>query len=87
MFSPQDKEILSIFKEFAGTDNIYTINNAKLFGYFYSGTSFILSRRVLTEMEIKILEKGLDCAPMQKKRNKPEIKQDLKNFFRKMRLK
>ena len=29
-------------------------------GYFFSGTVFNVSHRVLTETEIKVLEKGLD---------------------------
>ena len=33
--------------------------------YFCSDTVFNLSKRVLSDMEIKILEKGLDYAPVQ----------------------
>ena len=46
-----------------------------------------LSRRVLTEIEIKILEKGLDYAPIQNKINEPELEHDFEEFCRKMRLK
>ena len=42
---------------------------------------------MLTDGEIKILEKGLDFAPIQRKINEPELKQDFKDFCRSMRLK
>ena len=35
--------------------------------------------------EIKILEKGLDYAPIQNKVNEPELRQDFDEFSRKMR--
>ena len=38
-------------------------------------------------MEIKILEKGLDYAPIQNKINKPEVRRDFEDFARRMRLK
>ena len=42
---------------------------------------------MLTDGEVKILEKGLDFAPIQRKINEPELKQDFKDFCRSMRLK
>ena len=42
---------------------------------------------MLTDGEIKILEKGLDFAPIQRKINEPELKQDFKDFCRSMRFK
>ena len=50
-------------------------------------TIFDLSHRVLTDAEIKVLEKGLDFAPIQRKINEPELKQDFNDFCRRMRLK
>ena len=44
-------------KNFKTTDN-------KLSGYFYSETFFNLSNRFMTDTEIKVLEKGLDFAPL-----------------------
>ena len=38
-------------------------------------------------MEIKILEKGLNYAPIQNKINKPELRKDFEDFARQMRLK
>ena len=42
---------------------------------------------MLTDAEIKILEKTLDFAPMQLQINEPELKQDFKDFCRSLRLK
>ena len=42
---------------------------------------------MLTDAEIKILEKRLDFAPIQRKINEPELKQDFNDFCRRMRLK
>ena len=42
---------------------------------------------MLTDAEIKILEKGLDFASMQRMINEPALKQDFKDFCRSMHLK
>ena len=67
--------------------NSYTTSESRLTGYFCSETIFNLSHRVLTDAEIKVLEKGLDFAPIQRKINEPELKQDFNDFCRRMRLK
>ena len=67
--------------------NINVTSESRLTGQFSSETIFNLSDRVLTDAEIKILEKGLDFAPLQCKINEPELKQDFKDFCRSMRLK
>ena len=41
----------------------------------------------MPDTEIKILEKGLDHAPIQNKVNEPELRQDFDEFSRKIRLK
>ena len=46
---------------------------------------FNLSHKVLTETEIKILEKGLDDAPIQKKINDPKLRKDFSEFCWSMR--
>ena len=46
---------------------------------------FNLSHRVLTETEIKVLEKGLDYAPIQKKINEPELRKDFSELCRRVR--
>ena len=67
--------------------NSYTTSKSRLTGYFCSETIFNLSHRVLTDAEIKLLEKGLDFAPIQRKINEPELKQNFNDFCRRMRLK
>ena len=51
-------------------------NEGRLVGYFWSNTVFNLSSKVLTDIEIKVLEKGLDFAPIQNKINEPELRSD-----------
>ena len=46
-----------------------------------------MSKKVLTETEIKVLEKGFDFAPIQKTLNEPELRRDFEEFFRRMRCK
>ena len=57
----------------------------RLQGCFCSDTVFNLSRKVLTDTEIRILEKGLDFAPIQNKINEPELRTDFEEFCRRMR--
>ena len=56
-------------------------------GRFCSDSVFNLSRRTLTETEIKILEKGLNFAPIENKINKLELQTNFNEFFRRMRTK
>ena len=67
--------------------NIHITSESRLTGQFSSEPIFDLNDRVLTDAEIKILEKGLDFAPLQRKINEPELKQDFKGFCKSMRLK
>ena len=65
-----------------------SITEAKsLKGYFCSRSVFNLSEKVLTETEIRVLEKGLDFAPIQKSLNKPELRKDFEEFSRRMQCK
>ena len=41
----------------------------------------------MSDIEIKILEKGLDYAPIQNKVNEPALRRDFEDFARRMRLK
>ena len=66
--------------------NTSTTDN-RLSGYFCSETVFNLSNWVLTDTKTKVLEKGLDFAPIQKKLNEPELRSDFNEFCRRMRLK
>ena len=64
-----------------------TTDESRLSGYFCSETMFNLSNRVLSDAEIRVLEKGLDYAPIQTKMNEPELIHDFNDFCRRMRLK
>ena len=61
--------------------------NGRMKGYFCSKTVFHLSRKVLTETEIRVLEKGLGFAPTPTRINESDIKRDFNEFSRKMRCK
>ena len=95
MLSTQDMEVLEILEElennananFTGCEHKYNTDDSRMKGYFCSDTVFNLSNKVLTEDEIKVLEKGLDFAPIQRKVNEPELRQDFENFCRRMRIK
>ena len=64
-----------------------TTIDERLEGHFCSDTVFNLSNRVLSENEIKILEKGVDFAPIQQKTNEPELRKDFEEFYRCVRTK
>ena len=55
--------------------------------YFCSDTVFNLSKRVFLGIEIKILEKSLDYALIQRKFNKLELNSDSEGFFKCIRIK
>ena len=60
--------------EVSGDSITEITSNNHLRGYFSSNTIFNLSHRFLTDPEIKILEKGLDFAPIQRKTNETELR-------------
>ena len=87
-------ELLEILEELQNSNEIISsdsscdvIPDKRLKGYFCSDTVFCLSGRVLSESEIKILEKGLDFLPFQRKVNEPELRRDFEEFCRSMRIK
>ena len=83
--------MLSILEELQSKSpsKAFNINdsNDRISGYFCSDTVFTLSKKVLTDIEIKVLEKGLDYAPIQNKINEPELRRDFEEFCWRMRLK
>ena len=95
MLPTQDMEVLETLEEmesnananFTGCEHKYNTDDSRMKGYFCSDTVFNLSNKVLTEDEIKVLEKGLDFAPIQRKVNEPELRQDFESFCRRMRIK
>ena len=57
LFLTQDKDILSIFVELEQVQSTSTRDSNRISGYFCSDTFFNLSKKVLSDMETKILEK------------------------------
>ena len=74
-------------KEKLVNNNRNCSDDTKISAYFCSDTVFNLSRRLLSEDETKVLEKGLDFAPIQNKVNEPELRKDFDEFCRQMRIK
>ena len=91
VLSFQDDELLRILKDLQNkksvNSNTNCSDNTRISGYFCSDTVFNLNRRVLSEDEIKVLEKELDFAPIQNKVNDPELRKDFDTFCRRMRIK
>ena len=95
MLSTQDMEVLEILEElennvnanFTGCEHKYNTDDSRMKRYFCTDTVFNVSNKVLTEGEIKVLEKGLDFARIQRKVNKLELRQDFESFCRRMRTK
>ena len=77
------RELVSILIDLENkTNNCETsaIGKTRFSGYFCSDTVSNLSRKVLTDNEIKVLEKGLDYASIQSKTNQPDYEMILKSF-------
>ena len=62
-------------------------SEGRLEGDFCSDTAFNVSQKVLTDIEIRILEKGLDFAAIQNNINEPDLRSDFEEFYRRMRTK
>ena len=95
MLSSREMEVLEILEELESNANAnfkvckhkYKTDDSKIEEYFCSDTVFNLSNKALTEDEIKVLEKGLDFATIQRKVNELELRQDFENFCRRMSIK
>ena len=91
--SSQDEDLVNILEELQNrtevSGNNITENTSinRLKAYFYSDAIFNLSHRILPDAEIKILEKGLDFAPIQTKVNEPELRKGFEEFCRRTRIK
>ena len=71
-FFVQDRGIFSILEELENNNEMENSSSkSRLIGQFCSDTVFNLSKRVLREVKIKILEEVLDCPPIQNKINEP----------------
>ena len=66
---------------------VLVTSEEKLSEYFCSETMLNLSRKILSDTEIKVLRKDLDLAPVQRKINKLEIRRDFEEFCRSVRTK
>ena len=84
-FCTQDKEILSILEELEQVQSTNITGSDRITGCFCSDTVFNLNKKGLSDMEIKILEKGLHYAPIQNKTNEPELRRNFEDFARRMR--
>ena len=84
----QDEGFVKILKDLdcskITSENANLYDESRFSGYFCSDTVFKLIKRVLSEIEIKILEKCLDYAPIQRKINEPELKSDFEEFSRRI---
>ena len=81
-------ELLSILEDLQHieiSENINVSNHIQ--GYFSSDTVFGLSKKVLSETEMKVIAKGLDFAPIQNNINGPKLRKDLEKVCRRMRIK
>ena len=89
VLSSQDEEVISILEELQRKSPSKAFNNSndRISRYFCSDAVFNLSKKVLTDIEIKVLEKGLDYAPIKKKINELELRRDFEEFCRRIRLK
>ena len=56
----------------------------RLKGYFCADPVFNLSQKALTEIKIKVLERGLGFVPTPNLINEADLRRDLKNFRRKI---
>ena len=89
----QDQELLSILEELQISDynlpqeRSVNIRGTRITGYFCSETVFDLINTVLTDIEIKVLQKGGGFAPIQRKINESELRQDFAEFCRQIRTK
>ena len=63
------------------------VTSKRIKGYFCSENVFNLSKKVLNEIEIKVLEKGLGFVPTPNIINEEDLRRDFGEFSRKMRCK
>ena len=68
------------------SNKVTATDEGRLQSSFCSKTVFNLSQKVLSEIEIQVLEKRLNFAPIQKSINEPELRKDFEDFSRRMRI-
>ena len=67
--------------------NRATLTDEQRVSLFCSRTVFNLSHKILTEIELKLLEKGLDFAPVKRTLNQSGLRKDSEEICRRMRYK
>ena len=86
-----DEEILNILEELQCSAGQRIVEECTekcgLTGNFVSDTVFNLSIKALSDTKIRVLEKGLDFAPVQNNINELELRRNFKEFCQRMRLK
>ena len=85
-----DEELVNILRSFETEKTpkkAAKVINERLEGYFCSKSKFNLSKKVLTETEIRVLEKGLGFAPTPSKISGTDLRADFNELARKMRCK
>ena len=89
--SSQDDELLYILEDLQNeklvNNNPNCSHDIRISGYFCLDTVINLRRRMLSEDKIKVLEKGLDFAPIQNKVNQHELRKNFDEFCPQMRIK
>ena len=63
------------------------VSNERLKGYFCSGTVSNLSKPVLTETKVRVLERGLGLVPTPNMINEENLRRDFNELSRKMKCK
>ena len=66
--------------EVSGDSITEIMGSNRLKGHFCSDTVFNLGHMVLPRAEIKILEKGVDLAPIQRKINERKLRNNFEEF-------
>ena len=84
-----DEELVNILHDMHKSQGVLSPKsiNGRMKEHFCNETVLNLSRKVLTETEIRVLEKGLGFAPTPTKINESDLKRDFNEFSRKMRCK
>ena len=83
-----DDSLLEILQSLGvSNDNFLETDSDRIKGSFSSDSVFNLSKKVLSETEIKVLEKGLGFSPTPSFINEADLQRDFDDFARKMRCK
>ena len=79
--------LLEILQSAVSNDNFLETDSGRTKGSFSSDSVFNLSKNVLSETEIKVLEKGIGFSPTPSFINEADLQRDFDDFARKMRCK